>query len=119
MGSLIDKNHRMKWYRFDPAKGSRQKLPPERRYVLVMCPGYEMAGVASQVCVGWLKYAAGDRQSPYFVTPGPWVNHRRYDRPKPAYAWCDCLGDDFFAPLWLAGQNDKVRLPADIDEVNA
>jgi hypothetical protein len=110
---------KMEWTRFFPELGSKQKLPPEKRYVLVMLPGYEEAGVASSCLVGWLKFAAGDKNCPYFVTPSAWVNSPHYLQPKPAYAWCDCLGDDFHAPLWMAGQSGRIEMPDDLDEVNA
>lgn len=88
----------MKWYAFDPAKGSRQKRPPERRYVLVQLPEQPELGLPPAVAVGYMKNAAGDKQSPYFVTPaiGGIPTH-----------WCDCLGDDFKAPLWAASQERK------------
>lgn len=85
----------------------RGPLPPERRYVLlqvarteprpVSLPGSLDGVLSSQsgpsVHVGWLKFSAGDQDCPFFVIPsGPddfEVTH-----------WCDCLGDDFHAPLW-------------------
>jgi len=81
----------MKWVPFAPGWG----LPPERRSVLVKI----MNGVneCGGVVVGYLRYAAGDRDSPFFVcsaVPGPWtVTH-----------WCDCLGDNFWAPGWASPQ---------------
>jgi hypothetical protein len=87
--------------------------PPERRCVLIQ---FEKAdgrygGMPPTVVVGYLRYAAGCKDSPYFVTPG-------FDRtyvPKEGVPtsgggtvqrqsthWCDCLGDDFEAPLWEA-----------------
>lgn len=73
------------WIPFDEALYSRQKLPPERRYVLVRVePVHDGVGAvqAMIVAVGYLRYAAGDRDSPFFVVPS--VRGRRV-------AWCDCL----------------------------
>lgn len=71
-------------------------LPPERRYVLVQCAEQPEIGMPPCVAVGYLRYAAGDIESPYFVMPGVGgIGHR-----KTVTHWCDCLGDDFTAPLW-------------------
>ena len=79
----------MKWYAFDETKGSRQRRPPERKYVLVRMeswkPGYPMG-----IAVGYRKNAAGDKQCPYFVVPGLAVGE--------VVEWCDCLPDDFEWP---------------------
>lgn len=80
----------MNWIPFSP----RGPLPAERRNVLVQCSG-ALGGFVEKtpsVVVGYLKYAAGDPLSPFFVTPGV----ARID----VTHWCDCLGDDFDAPLW-------------------
>lgn len=84
-----------KWYAFDPAKGSRQKRPPIRRYVLVQLPERPSQGLPPAVAVGYRKDSGGDKQSPFFVTPGVGG--------IPTH-WCDCLGDDFQAPLWPGKQ---------------
>lgn len=72
-------------------------LPPERRMVLVQIDKSE--GNAPCVAVGYLKFAAGDEDSPYFVVPGARVDFV-------VTHWADCLGDDFEAPLW-AIRNDR------------
>lgn len=68
-----------------------EPLPPERRMVMVQIDRSESE--APCVAVGYLKFAAGDRECPFFVVPGALphfvVTH-----------WADCLGDDFEAPLW-------------------
>ncbi len=87
-----------RWHPFDPAKGYRQKRPPERRYVLLAFdyspapPNWEEP---SHCAVGYLKYAAGRKDSPQFITPkvGGIPTH-----------WCDCLGDHFWMPHWAAKQ---------------
>ena len=88
---------KLEWHSFDP-KG---KLPSERRPVLVKIDTQvnEHGGVA----VGYLRYAAGDSECPYFVCPAintPWtVTH-----------WCDCLGDDFNPPGWKLPGKPLARL---------
>ncbi len=79
----------MKWYRFDRSKGSRQKRPPERKFVLVKLLSNKI-GCPDGVAVGYLRNAAGDKQSPYFVVPGL---HTGTELER-----CDCLPDDFKWP---------------------
>jgi len=78
-----------KWYNFDATQGSRQKRPPERKYVLVRLRSNK-EDYPDGVAVGYLRYAAGDKQSPYFVVPGLHTGTE--------LAWCDCLPDDFEWP---------------------
>ena len=85
----------MKWYSYDYEKWANQNLPEERRYVLLQFPGDDAKGTAPTVGVGYLRYAAGDKNSPQFIRPG-------IDKPHPV-AWCDCLGDEFKAPMWGDG----------------
>ena len=80
-----------KWYKFTPGKGAnRQKLPAERKYVLVRLNKLRK-GFPNPVVVGWLKYHAGVRSEPYFVTPGC-TFRQPHDYIE---AWCDCLPDHF------------------------
>lgn len=76
-----------KWYEFCHQKGYRQALPPQKKYVLV--------SDGHGICVGWLRYAAGDKSSPVFITP----MMERVEFKKLAYCeilkWNDCLSDDF------------------------
>ncbi len=78
----------MKWYSFDATKGSRQKRPPERKYVLV-CTAPREKGLSEGIAVGYRKNAAGDKQCPYFVIPGIGGT---------VTAWCDCLPDELAWP---------------------
>lgn len=80
-----------RWINFDPANWATQEQPPERKLVLVQSEGRE-GGYAPSVGVGYLRYAAGCKDSPFFVVPG---GKRGRD-----VAWCDCLPDGFGAPLW-------------------
>lgn len=90
----------MKWYSFDASKGSHQKLPPEKKYVCVLIQSVR-PGFPNPVMAGYLKYAAGDKQSPHFIIPG-------YPQPQDAglaviLSWCDCLVD-FEWPLEVVQQ---------------
>jgi hypothetical protein len=57
------------WISFDIAKESRQVLPPERKTVLVRLAPFR-DGLPNMVMVGYLRYAAGDKNSPHFILPG-------------------------------------------------
>jgi hypothetical protein len=88
----------MEWKEF---KGAETKgLPKTYRCVLVQASG--TATIAPSVSVGYLKYAAGDKGSPYFLTGGV----IRTEDIKITH-WCDCLGDEFYAPLWPGLRNSK------------
>lgn len=72
------------------------KLPAEHKLVLLAFPENSFgSGSAPATAVGYLRYAAGDKNSPMFVTPGigGFPTH-----------WRDCLPDDFGAatshPYW-------------------
>ncbi len=69
--------------------------PTMYRMVLVATDKFE--GSAPAINVGYMKYAAGDKDSPYFVCPGA-------QRGFKALYWCDCLGDDFAPPNWQMTQ---------------
>lgn len=85
-----------KWYPFDQSKGSRQKRPPIKRYVLVALSPALATERTPCVVVGYRKDAAGDKQCPYFVTPSA-----RQDAERRVVAWCDCLPDTFEWPNHL------------------
>lgn len=51
-----------KWYPFNSLKGSRQKRPPERKHVLVKL-STNSSCTPEGVAVGYMKNAAGDKQS--------------------------------------------------------
>lgn len=88
----------MKWYRFDKQKGSHQKRPQVKKYVLVLCRS-KVSVLPDPVVLGYMKNAAGDKQSPYFVTPGGNTGE--------IYAWCDCLPENFKYPLDMTKQKDE------------
>lgn len=79
----------MKWYKFDASKGSAQKRPPIKKYVVVRLMSTHRT-LSDGLAVGYRKDAAGDPQSPYFVVPGIGGC---------VIAWCDCLPDDFQYPV--------------------
>ena len=89
----------MKWYSFDPARGSRQKRPPINKAVLVFIPGNEQDGRADAIAVGYRKNAAGDKQCPYFVTPGG-------NRDGRVAGWCDINLPDVME-LWKLAREAK------------
>ena len=75
------------WIRFRPNLGThqRQQLPPERKHVLVQVMSKDPTHLPDPIAVGYLRYAGGDRLSPFFVTPGVGGN---------CVAWMDCLPED-------------------------
>jgi hypothetical protein len=86
----------VKWYQFDPAKGYRQKRPPERKLVMVaFAPESLGEGNPAATAVGYLRYSAGCKDSPFFVVPGIGG--------APTH-WCDCLPENFgesgIHPYW-------------------
>lgn len=81
----------MKWIEYSESKWADQPLPPERKHVLVQIAARPEEGMPPAVAVGYMRYAAGDKNSPVFTIPGVGGS---------VVAWCDCLGDDFTAPLW-------------------
>ena len=85
-----------KWYPFDTNKGSRQKRPPERKYVLVVVESNSNC-LPNTVAVGYRKNAAGDKQCPYFVIPGLGGD---------VLAWCDCLPETFTWPNHIGAAHD-------------
>lgn len=91
----------IKWIRFKGA-GHAERLPPERRFVLVAVGAGTVEGSAerrSSIVVGYLRFSAGDKASPYFVTPG----FQRGSRIVTHFA--DVLGDDFKGgPGWEVEQ---------------
>jgi len=97
---------KINWNPFDCKKGSTQKLPPEARYVLLQVRGCEETGMPPRVVVGWLKFAAGDKECPFFVIPGGDFSLDPDSlKENRVLFWADCLGDDFHAkPSWLGEQ---------------
>lgn len=86
----------LEFIKFTPGKGrNRQKLPPERKYVLVQLKNIDPA-MRNPIVVGYLKYHAGVKSEPFFVTPGANINCPKGD--ERVIAWCDCLPDDFGWP---------------------
>ena len=80
-------------YDWKPFAGTEAELPPVKRYVLVQTTSPLTLGTYPPVvAVGYLKFAGGDEDCPYFVVPGVGGGDATH--------WCDCLGDDFVAPGW-------------------
>ena len=72
------------WNSFDRRFGSNQTLPEESKPVLVRKASIEK-GIPDSISLGYLKYSAGDKSCPYFVTPGVIGGLTHH--------WCDCLPD--------------------------
>jgi hypothetical protein len=88
-----EKEGKIKWHIFKPfTAGNRQKLPPEKKYVLVMLNNLQF-GSQNPIVVGYLKYHAGVKNEPYFVTPGATI--LTVDTDERVIAWCDCLPNGF------------------------
>ena len=81
----------MKWYLFDQAKGSKQNRPPRGKPVLVRLENTGI-GLPEAIAVGYMKNAAGDKQSPYFIVPG--IGGL-------VLAWCDCLPEIKGNEFWI------------------
>ena len=79
------------WVDFDPKNRETQPLPPEYKLVLVQMAARPGNGKTPAIAAGYLRNDAGQKDSPYFVCPGVEGD---------AVAWCDCLPEDFCAPLW-------------------
>ena len=79
------------WIPFDWRLGSRQQLPPERKRVLCVVKA-PVRSSPHGVGVGYLRYGAGDPESPFFVMPGV------HPENGVVTAWADCLPDDFAVP---------------------
>ena len=88
---------KMIWHEFPG-----NKLPPGRRDVLVQLAAEENLGLPPAVVVGYLRDAAGCKDSPQFITPGVGGRLRIITH------WCDCLGDEFNAPLWKNTNNTRI-----------
>lgn len=77
----------MNWKPYHKDLWSAQDLPTQhKRVLLAFAAGALGECSAPATAVGYLKYGAGDPDSPYFVTPGIGGN--------PSH-WCDCLPENF------------------------
>lgn len=105
------------WHEFKPERFGNQRLPPERKYVLIQMSGNENKGVAPAVVVGYLRYSAGDKQSPHFITPGCGAYDADGKRvPVRVTHWADCLGKSFNAPLWSSARVEPAVVADDSDD---
>lgn len=78
-----------------------EQWPQPYRMVLVATDKFEYSAPA--INVGYMKYAAGDLDCPYFVCPGAQAGF------SPLF-WSDCLGDDFAPPNWKMTQPEASRI---------
>ena len=81
----------MQWHEYKQDRWAQQPLPPKGKYVLVQVAARKEKGLPPAVAVGYMRFAAGDKDSPFFVIPGVG---------GPVVAWCNCLPESFSAPLW-------------------
>lgn len=85
----------LKWHNFKPnTPRNRQKLPPEKRIVLVELKSNTTMYPNPIVC-GYLKFHAGDKSAPYFVTHGCNLKNVESGVDDRVVRWCDCLPDEF------------------------
>jgi len=89
----------MRWYPFDPARGYRQKRPPEKRVVLCCIP--QGRGLPPVLAAGYRKNHAGEKSEPYFVIPG---------LGGVPTAWCDCLPDAEASEFWGTQNNSPKNI---------
>lgn len=88
----------MIWKPFDRGLGSAQTLPKERKAVLCQIKS-KMSSFPNPVVVGYMKFAAGDRDSPHFITPGAVLQSDDGERTlSEIISWCDCLPAEFEWP---------------------
>lgn len=87
-----------KWDQFHayPEAHRNYRLPPEKKYVLVKLKSVSDI-YPSPIVVGYLKYHAGEKSEPYFVTPGATISGSNDNR---VIAWCDCLPKECETMLW-------------------
>jgi len=69
MNNNTKKTIEIKWNVFFKDFGQDQELPEERKLVLVRSVSL-VTGYPDPIGLGYLKFAAGDKTCPYFVTPG-------------------------------------------------
>jgi hypothetical protein len=81
----------MNWINYDREKWSNQKLPKEKKWVLLKVK-IDNKCVPDPIVVGYMKFAAGCKDSPYFISPGVLLQNTPHLK---VYAWCDCLPKDF------------------------
>lgn len=93
-----------KWHKFKAfTPSNRQKLPPERKFVLVRIKNLDEC-FPDPVCVGYLKFHAGVKSEPYFVTPGCTLEKSPVGDER-VIEWCDCLPKGF---VWYKEQLSKI-----------
>ena len=79
------------WVPYERERWHHQPLPKERRWVLLLLAAQPEKGWPQGVAAGYMKFGAGEKDSPYFIIPG--IGGK-------VIAWCDCLPDDFRENLY-------------------
>ena len=72
------------WVEYTEALWNNQRLPDERKLVLLRLRVADPTMRLYLVAVGYMKLGAGEADSPYFVRPSACGE---------VVAWCDCLPD--------------------------
>lgn len=80
-------NKRNVWYPYKKELWADQELPRSKKYVLLRVENND-SYFPDPICVGYLKFGAGDKNSPYFVRPG-------MDGYADVIEWNDCLPKNF------------------------
>lgn len=101
----------VKWYNFKPyTPGNRQKLPAVKKYVLVRVKN--TGSYPDPIVVGYLKYHAGVKSEPYFVTPGCNLENMVIGDEN-VIQWCDCLPENFkwyeISPTYLVMKKNNIN----------
>lgn len=85
----VERKNMVRFITYVEHKCRDQKLPLERKLVLVQLQADKKVGSPIATVVGYLKYAKDYMDVPYFVTPG-------YSRgTRAVIAWSDCLPKEF------------------------
>lgn len=89
-----------KFIAFNQEKWGNQDLPDEKKEVVLLVKSPDPA-YPDGLHIGYLKYGAGDPNSPYFVIPG---GNYGQGAPLQVLAWCDCLPKGFRYPTALSSK---------------
>lgn len=86
-----------KWIKFKPSRGGKQKLPKEKKFVLVQTQVLDNAPPG--IAVGYMRHPAGVKAEAVWTIPGIGGD---------VQYWNDCL-EDFYAPAWPGTHNTTKR----------
>lgn len=75
------------WYPYVKELWEEQELPRYKKYVLLKLENKDPT-FPDPICVGYMKFGAGDKNSPCFIRPG-------MNNCDKVIAWNDCLPKNF------------------------